>query len=318
MLGGNWAKLIRAAPTLQTLQNALQFPPASWLVCPQVVASPPALRPCSVPPTTLTRELASELAARVRRWAPAILAAAGPDEHSQAVLELEDTVSRLDHFSKPPRNLKSSYDLHTLVTTLMTAALVRNKSDMKNVILRSLEAAVLEHSRSYLKELVAQVRVPSSATLSRHQLRIDAALCCLWQQRLLGTGNVLYVWADSSPQAGVDWLLSIVQIIPSTSLIECAQVVQILAASAFELCKAAAAEDTEKMVQIAEDRHIWGSLLGSFITMHRQIPAGRGSGCTSVEHKCRCPVHKFSRRATQRALSNTSRLAFEACAWIWY
>jgi hypothetical protein len=164
MLGGNWAKLIRAAPTLQTWQNALQFPPASWLVCPRVVASPPALHP--VPPTTLTKELASELAARVRRWASAILAAAGPDEHSQAVLELEDTVSRLDHFSQPPRTLTRSYDLRTLVTTLMTAALLRNRSDVKNVILCSLEAAVPEHSRSYLQELVAQVRVPSSPTLS--------------------------------------------------------------------------------------------------------------------------------------------------------
>jgi hypothetical protein len=51
---------------------------------------------------------------------------------------------------------------------------------------------------------------------------VDAALCTWWQSALAQHDGPIYLWADSSPQAGADWLLSIAMLIRGDDLLSLA------------------------------------------------------------------------------------------------
>ena len=68
--------------------------------------------------------------------------------------------------------------------------------------------------------------VPSGSKISRSMLLLDVAYVCYWQERLTGFNagdNLVYLWLDSSPQGGVDWLLSIVRFVKRDQVQACVQ-----------------------------------------------------------------------------------------------
>ena len=100
----------------------------------------------------------------------------------------------------------------------------------------------------------------------------------------------MYLWADSSPQGGVDWLLSTVMTVRASSVVSCWEAAQYLAASVDLFATAHAEEDEEKLDEVTMRRHECGILLKSEIRVHRQIPMALGAGRSDVDYKCKCMV----------------------------
>lgn len=139
---------------------------------------------------------------------------------------------------------------------------------------------------------MGEFHVPGSSTISKRQVQVDAALCCFWRRRLVHEDNSLFLWADSSPQAGSDWLMSLMLIIKSTELWQCLQSSFAIALSVIDFMEAHSQDDTDRLEALALQRHEQGVYLTQALQLHRQVPTALGSGCTSLEHKCKCIVHK--------------------------
>ena len=103
----------------------------------------------------------------------------------------------------------------------------------------------------------------------------------------------MYVWTDSSPQGGVDWLLSIVSMISAKDLVSCSEAADYLSKSVDEFRTAVHSDKKEKQIEIALKRHECGEILSQQIRLHRQLPMALGSGRSSLEHKLKCILRKF-------------------------
>ena len=65
-------------------------------------------------------------------------------------------------------------------------------------------------------------RVPSGPAISHAQLKIDTAFALVWRRKFAESSGPLYLWCDSSPQMGADWLLSICDMVTVDQLGEAA------------------------------------------------------------------------------------------------
>ena len=75
--------------------------------------------------------------------------------------------------------------------------------------------AVDEHWGEQLK-----AKLPSDTTLRRSRLLLDASFCVHMADRfkhLVDDDAALFLWMDASPQAKVDWLLSMATIIDDSA-----------------------------------------------------------------------------------------------------
>ena len=121
-----------------------------------------------------------------------------------------------------------------------------------------------------------------------------------------------FLWADSSPQAGTDWLLSQLRIIPPGKLPLCVAAAQMLQNSARALVSMAQEQSSEldtvagnhsckedalkdSFHHLVQERHEAGVALQDTMIKHSQIPIGLGSGpqASSLEQKLICICKKF-------------------------
>ena len=249
----------------------------------------------SVPALKLSQSDALKLGKSLQCWAPQILEGyagdADDEESSTQKLLLEEFVLKLQSFAGPvciatqSRQKVSSHD--TVVKALCTSMNLRNKSQLAPM----LQEAVAALFPGLDQDMT--VDIPSGSTLSRRQILVDAAYSCFWRSRLQEHTGPLYLWADSSPQGGVDWLLSIVSLIRQEDMESVVAASDFLYESTERFQAACAVDDKDSMLEIAEKRHQCGLCLTSSMIVHRQIPMALGSGCTSLEHKVRCVCRKL-------------------------
>ena len=135
--------------------------------------------------------------------------------------------------------------------------------------------------------------LPGRTRISESQLKIDAALCTYFAREFFAKSiGHLYLWADSSPQGGTDWLLSMLRIVPQEQLEPSAAAARRLQASVQDFQLAVSNKDFALSMEIAERRHEDGVFLSKAIALHRQIPLGLGSGDSSLEKKMLCIFRK--------------------------
>ena len=98
--------------------------------------------------------------------------------------------------------------------------------------------------------------------------------------------SVTYMFADSSPQAGSDWLLATCQSISGSDLSSCVEAARALCRHSrkrFE--KAAEDSEMDAMKETVLQREENGRTLKSKLKIHRLIPMAKGSGASSLERK---------------------------------
>ena len=233
------------------------------------------------------------LAKRLQEWATNILDrySMDDDDFSTVQLFLEEVVLKLKTFggslcvAQHNRQKRLSHD--SVVRALCTCLNLRNKSQLSPTILSAVAA--------FFPGMDADmhIEIPSGGSLSRRQLLVDAAYACYWRDLLLDHDGPLYLWADSSPQGGVDWLLSIVSLIGKDDLEAVAAATNCLQESTERFLCAYEVDDKEAMLRIASERHESGQLIAASMKLHRQIPMALGSGASSLDHKARCICRKM-------------------------
>ena len=245
-------------------------------------------------PISFAPSSALGLAKSLRKWAPAILQShLVESERLETKVFLEETVLKLENYSSSlgraacqhARSNQISPD--KIVKALCVCMNLKNRSQLGATLKAAIDAAF----PGMKDELF--VKMPSGSALSRKQILVDAAYCCYWRDLLTNHEGPLYLWADSSPQGGVDWLLSIVSYIKRTDLQDCAEAADYLCKSVQDFGNACQCDDKDAMLDISQKRHDQGLLLKSKILHHRQVPMALGSGASSLEHKIKCMCRKL-------------------------
>lgn len=139
---------------------------------------------------------------------------------------------------------------------------------------------------------------------------LDAAFAIAFRDVMAKRSGPMYLWVDSSPQAGHDWLLSIFDYIPQERLVECMHHAQVLWQSTEHIYTAFQNGDSVSIETQASHRHDSGMFLSSNIHRHHQMPMGLGSSATTLEHKCQALAVKFLHE------SESFKHLREACAQV--
>ena len=127
------------------------------------------------------------------------------------------------------------------------------------------------------------------------QVRIDAAFALWYRDVLENKQGPIYLWCDSSPQLGADWLLSIFDHIHEEHVVACWENATALFCSVKTFQTAFEDGDHDQMADQVLLRHEANQFLQRHVKRHRQMPMSLGSGASSLEDKARALALKFSR-----------------------
>ena len=116
---------------------------------------------------------------------------------------------------------------------------------------------------------------------------------------MLADEGPVYLWADSSPQVGSNWLLSMMFVIRPGFFFETARAARDLA----RLAARCDDPDTplEDLTECARIRAEAGRVLALSMTVHSQVPMALGSGASGVEHILRCVIQKVFVEASSQS-----------------
>ena len=238
------------------------------------------------------------IANHLRRWSQAILLPReGEDEDHDNPdrMLLRNCVLQLDNLKwqqegrgameRRPRGKERQLSSSELVNTIRLMMQLRDRSTLPFVIDRALEICMPTLSAE-CRLACGKLKAPSKATLSKLQHVFDAALLLL-QAETLEEACALYIWADSSPQATYDFLMTVVVAIRLDKLRE-----------AFELAKSLAnakyspdlPEETAR--QVLEERADLSRRLRVIMVFITLMPQCMGLGgrpcCTRSGASCIC------------------------------
>lgn len=284
------------------LQRQLNFPSQEWLelIKRRSKGAAATAEPSRSLSLQFEAEHASSLASFLRQWSSHILnGVQGAEHQAECQFFLEDQVARLDRMDRAAERkwqLSAGYVRERLTPSrllhgLLAAMHLRNRGKLSDTLKHGLQSAGL--SGDAVEEM--SLHAPCDSQIQRSQVLIDSALCKYFAEEVFNEEPLgfLYLWADSSPQGGTDWLLSIVRIIPQKHVSACVAAATSLHASVSDFEEAVSQGDMSKISSIVQERHSQGMFLETAIRMHRQIPMGQGSGDTSLEKKLLCLIRKI-------------------------
>ena len=293
---GRWLQGWRNSAIKKLFESGLAgFPDATWigrltsqgLLCSHIP-------PDQTRPSTLSPSIAANVAGLLRRFATRLLPQLSEDDREDAEMNMVIVVKHLDQLSDVCRALPETriYEPTKVIRSILVALSVRDVSDLSNTVWNGLMAAFPHFSKQAIQHLLGDVRLPGAATLSKKQVQLDAALCSHWQDAFTRCRHAVYVWADSSPQAGEDYLMSVLLLIPEPDLVACMESCHMLWSSVRQLRDAAANEDRPALATHAHDRQAASAMLRDKVQLHRQVPCALGSGASNLDYKTRLLCHK--------------------------
>lgn len=308
------AEFCKKGPFLEAIQLFQQklegFPPQRWASQALHMKSAqrlPSAFPLGVQEFRFQAPDAQKLAYFLRQHCGVILGSISDQEQkAECQLQLEEFVLRLDNMSEichGPQRTKRSHEV--LLNALCASMYLRDRSKLAETFRLTLGCMPGVAEGLGVDQLP---KLPSASQISESQFQIDAAFCCFWKDRFqeLAKDCVIYMWADSSPQGGTDWLLSMMRVISGKHLQACVEAADLLQRTVQDLCaetlRVASQEDdqpgggdTLMLQDIIQERHEAGLLLQQHIVTHRQIPMaqGSGSGATTLVQKLVCMCRKF-------------------------
>ena len=289
MLRACWSH--RMSSDMQRLVADVRFPSELWVQ--QLVATQELSNFSPPPQLPLSADHAAHISQRLRDFAPALLRELLDEEARAAeVFDLEQMVSRLDFFAstfKISGSKNKIFDGETLVATCAAAMQLKSRATLRQSVQRVFDQVfpgceVAPSSWS---------KVPSPSTISRAQLLLDAALCGVMRDRFASSRSSLFMFADSSPQAGHDYLLSTCLMISAERLENCYLAAQSLRVSWSDFLSAYRDEDADAMRDIIANRQECTLALTEGLTVHRMLPMALGSGASNLDHKSRVLARAF-------------------------
>ena len=134
------------------------------------------------------------------------------DEKLHVRMQVEKSIAALDaHTGMIPAEGHVWHDQKltssAVVQNLLVASRLHNRGALSNVLTDALSLLFPNISAEDFQRLSggrAKGNVPAQSTTRRSQLTIDAAWCALTRSSLMSSSGPLWIWCDSSPQAGED------------------------------------------------------------------------------------------------------------------
>ena len=157
---------------------------------------------------------------------------------------------------------------------------------------------------------------------------MDAAFAVVQRDALESGLGPIFCWADSSPQLGADWLLSIYDFIFADQVVGAWEAANQLSTSVnrfkllFDAEDGASLESMETLQSLVRERVAARKLLAQQLRRHRQMPMALGSSAATLEHKTKALALKFAHEAHSltsleqiagRVYSLTVDMGTEAC-----
>ena len=295
MLHAKWSKLLILARWVSQLRshgfgNQFQWPPDSWYASLHHVEASKPVESHVVP------EEASELARRLREWAPLILSRFAEDEEEERESErmrLRDSISSLQNWAFMRASMRGDYpkpvrhDCISLLNAVRLARTLRGGANhLADVVARCLDLLGFDSSqcRGTLSKL------PGASTVKRHELTLDVALM-LWEGRRerAATEPILrWGWTDSSPQERHDWVWEQTVEVSKVDLLHCFM-------AALEIARSAASASEEELdsaiIQMPESWLQPLQVLKTALRIHIVPPVAVGKGTRGLVHKASAKVH---------------------------
>ena len=122
---------------------------------------------------------------------------------------------------------------------------------------------------------------------------MDAALALLHRAVLDESEGPIFLWCDSSPQLGTDWLLSIYDFIPKHRAVQCFHEANKVTSSVAAFRAAVDDMDPDEVEVLVSARVAACSALRRDIRRHRQMPMAIGSGAGTMPDKIKAVALKF-------------------------
>ena len=255
--------------------------------------------------------------ALLRDMAPAALAdAEGNSEGDDAADELRLRLNRaaaILHSTKmslaPDKHAMEGarggyqFKAETLMQATILGAGLKHRARLMDTCRHVIKLVVAPQVLEAVMQRLAHAPPPSGSLLARHQMSVDLAFILFWRERAIFQNQWMFMWADSSPQAGADWLLSSYDCIAFHRMRSCFEVAHQLlqsTAAADPVIRAVIDDDEntarrsqglETLAALCAERASAQSHLREHVTLHRQIPVALGAGASSLEHKTRAVLH---------------------------
>lgn len=224
------------------------------------------------------------------------------EEIASAVRSLDDV--RNSFVRNDATTSRKSYDMKVLVDVVVASGLLRDASDLREIMMHALNVCVREpRLKNYCREALAKKHaLPSARTVRRHRLTITVAYCKVLQdelKRLVETDHIV-AWGtlDLSPQMGMEWAMQGYIIMGQSQL-------AIAFRLSMSLCTAGlpADEKSDKRKQLAD-----------LLLLRRTVPTGVGSGCSSLRYKVHSATH--SHRLTAPDWRTTATVINAMVTWV--
>lgn len=153
-------------------------------------------------------------------------------------------------------------------------------------------------------------RVANGSRVLRSQLTVDLALMRYVAKKNAFTDRLLYIWVDSSPQAGGDWLVSSYLWIHGRDVVVVASQAHAMFRSVSEWHEAFDKENDlgqqQRLIDIVMRRSQLQERTSAAIRMHKQIPIALGHMNAGLAAKTRSLIQAFHMESAHReALQHT-------------
>ena len=295
------------------LFNELAWPPADspvWQKSGLYVSDEPTV---CIP--DLNEYELERIADRLRKWAPTITAASSDVEQRASDLkDIEDSVQALSgwaaqiaaasgtecsfHYAKPVTNKKWRFSVTTFFQAInVSTALRGGASKLKKVVLDAIKlvapvSLVGPLARGLQSDDVGAAVVPSEAAIRKQEFSFDAAIA-LMRRRLCNNSVVRFLWSDSSPLAGHDWLWAQVHEIERSELVSTCRAALELSRLIREYTEHVRSEGEE--TDFTEPHPSWKQYLQQLLHIHEYIyaPVCLESGFRGLAHKVSGLFHMF-------------------------
>ncbi|CAE7694010.1 unnamed protein product [Symbiodinium sp. KB8] len=237
----------------------------------------------------------SSLGDRVRSWAPLVLQGIqDEDERATARLELADTLHWVESLqaSLQSQARPHEYPSNILIASVFLTFLLGSRKHVAEAVPLALRVALPGLD---LEELARHLQIPRTTTVARAATYLDLAFVLYMRDKMKQCPPVLYAWADSSPQSGREWFMSMRAECARDSLLETYHAVNTLIKGRSDLQDHAEAEevDLDELVRCNE-------LLQRSLAHHKQLPVAMGSGRTKLEDKTSCLLHTLGLESESR------------------
>ena len=147
-----------------------------------------------------------------------------------------------------------------------------------------------------LQGLAVQTRIPSKTTMSRGSVYLDMAYLLYCQDKWKQDRHLMFMWADSSPQSGRNWLMSMATPGRADKILEAASAATYLARTRSDWSDRWEALDLD-----LEEHARMTKILNDTLSNHTFLPVALGSGKGKVEDKSSALLQALALECSSRA-----------------